>query len=138
MIELEISTDRKVQALDVTDLVANRDWPNGLLWVACPHTTAALVLGESDPEMLADYERIAAQLFVPFEPFRHQRNDNPNAAAHLVSSLAGTQLILPVREGRPVLGQYQRIIFIELDGPRQRRLQLTTIAAGPEPEWAAG
>lgn len=129
MVEVELRTERKIQALDVTSLVVNRHWPDGFLWVACPHTTAALVLGEADPEMLSDYERIAGELFAPFEPFRHHKNDNPNAAAHLVSSLAGTQLIVPVGEGRLLLGEYQRVVFLELDGPRTRRLLLASIGA---------
>ncbi len=124
MIELELRTERKIQALDVTDLVSARAWPDGFVWVSCPHTTAALVLGESDQEMLEDYERVAAELFAPYEPFKHHKNDNPNAAAHLVSSLAGSQLLLPVFGGGLALGEYQRLVFLELDGPRRRRLQV--------------
>jgi secondary thiamine-phosphate synthase enzyme len=134
MIELQLHTERHIQALDVTEQVSSRRWPNGFLWIACPHTTAALVLGEADPEMLADYEKAAAGLFAPFEPFAHHKNDNPNAASHLLSSVAGSQLVLPVIDGRLALGEYQRIVFLELDGPRTRRLQLATLAAGASPE----
>jgi len=130
MIELSLATERKVQALDVTEAVHERTWPDGFLWVGCPHTTAAIIVGESDPDMLADYERVATELFAPFEPFRHHRNDNPNAAAHLVSSLAGAQLLLPVVDGRVQLGTYQRLIFLELDGPKPARtLRIGSVAA---------
>lgn len=132
--EIPVETRATVQAIDLTDRIAARTYPDGLLWIACPHTTAALVIGEADEDMLADYERVAATWFASYEPFRHHRNDNPNAAAHLVSSLAGTQLLVPVRDGRLVLGTWQRIVFIELDGPKSRRIQLASIPtlAGPE------
>jgi secondary thiamine-phosphate synthase enzyme len=126
--EIELSTTRSIEARDVTDLVAGRSYPDGLLWVSCPHTTGALLLCESDPEMLADLERVAAGLFATFEPFRHRKNDNPNAAAHLFSSLMGTQLLIPVVDGTLRLGTYQRLIFLELDGPRKRRIQTASVA----------
>jgi thiamine phosphate synthase YjbQ (UPF0047 family) len=78
--------------------------------------------------MLRDLERCAVDLLRPLEPFQHNKNNNPNAAAHLFSSLMGTQLLLPF-EGRVVLGTYQRIVFLELDGPRTRRVQLKHLFA---------
>jgi secondary thiamine-phosphate synthase enzyme len=133
MMRIDIRTERAIQALDVTEAVLERSWPDGWLVLSAPHTTAALILGESDPEMLEDYEKVAAGLVAPFEPFKHHRNDNPNANAHVISSFAGTQLLLPVEEGRLMLGTWQRIIFIELDGPKSR-----TILAGSVPTIAAG
>lgn len=127
MIALQVRTEARIQALDVTDLVTERAWPDGLLWLSCPHTTAALVIGEADEDMLRDYERLAGELFEPYQPFRHHKNDNPNAAAHLLSSIAGTQLLLPIHSGRLVLGTFQRIVFLELDGPKPRQVRLASI-----------
>jgi secondary thiamine-phosphate synthase enzyme len=125
MIEIEITSTAGIEARDITDLVQAHGHADGdgFLWVSCPHTTAALLLCESDPEMRRDLERCAEDLLAPLEPFQHNKNNNPNAAAHLFSSLMGTQLLLPF-EGKVVLGTYQRIVFLELDGPRTRRLQL--------------
>lgn len=131
MSSLTVATTRAVEAIDITDRVAARRWPDGLLLVSVPHTTTALVLGEADPEMLEDYERVARDMFATWEPFRHHRNDNPNAAAHLVSSLAGTQLLLPVRDGALVLGTWQRVLLLELDGPKVRRVDVTGVATQP-------
>ena len=119
--DLALATARPVQALDITDRITDQIWPDGFLWIGCPHTTAAILIGESDPEMLEDIERVAAELFAPYEPFKHHKNDNPNAAAHLVSSFVGSQVLLPVQEGRLLLGTYQRIVFLELDGPKPVR-----------------
>lgn len=129
MRRIEVSSSRTIEAIDVTDLVTALAWPDGWLILSVPHTTAALIIGENDPEMLEDYEKVAAQLPVPFEPFRHHRNDNPNAAAHVISSLAGTQLLLPVEAGKVVLGTWQRLIFIELDGPKTRTIMAGSAAA---------
>jgi secondary thiamine-phosphate synthase enzyme len=129
MRKIEVVTERSVQALDVTDRITGQAWPDGWLILSVPHTTAALIIGENDPEMLEDYEKVALQLPAPFEPFKHHRNDNPNAAAHVISSLAGTQLILPVEASEVVLGTWQRIIFIELDGPKTRTIMCGSAAA---------
>ena len=132
MIELELASERHIQALDLTDRIIDRDYPDGFLWLGCPHTTAALIVCEADAEMLADVETVAGGLLTGFTPFQHHKNDNPNGAAHLFSSLAGTQLLLPVVKGRVQLGTYQRIVFVELDGPRQgRRVQLESLAREP-------
>lgn len=128
MRELQIETQRRVEARDITDLVTSLPNPDGFLWLSCPHTTAALLLSESDPDMLTDLEHCALKLFAPLEPFSHNKNNNPNASAHLFSSLMGTHLLLPV-EGRVQLGTYQRIVFLELDGPRSRRIHLKHLAA---------
>jgi secondary thiamine-phosphate synthase enzyme len=131
MRRLDVASTRAVEAIDITERLTEQTWPDGWLLASIPHTTAALIVGEADPEMLEDYERIAAELFASYEPFKHHRNDNPNAAAHLMSSIAGTQLLLPVRDGRLDLGTYQRIILLELDGPKTRRVDLGSIAAQP-------
>jgi secondary thiamine-phosphate synthase enzyme len=127
LIEFQLQSQARIQTVDITDLVTSREWPDGLLWLSTPHTTVSLVIGEADEDMLADYERVAGKLFEPYQPFRHHKNDNPNAAAHLLSSFGGTQLLLPVVAGRPVLGTHQRIVFIELDGPKARRLKVASI-----------
>lgn len=139
MIELKLETSAAIQAIDITDRVTALAWPDGFAWIGCPHTTAALVIGEGDPDMLEDYERVARDTYAPYEPFKHHRNDNPNAPAHLVSSFAGTQLLFPVVGSRLVLGTFQRIVLIELDGPKPGRvIKLASLPAGPDPVVTEG
>jgi secondary thiamine-phosphate synthase enzyme len=126
--EISVTTSRKLQALDITDAIASLTHPGALAWVGCPHTTAGLVLCEADAEMLVDLERTVGSLLEPLEPFSHHKNGNPNAAAHLMSILLGSDLMLPCKDGRLDLGTYQRIIFVELDGPRSRRIRVIHIA----------
>jgi secondary thiamine-phosphate synthase enzyme len=127
MTEVELTSSRPIEARDITPLVAAQADHDGLLWLSAPHTTCALLLSEADDELLNDLERVAAELLRPLEPFAHHKNDNPNAAAHLLSGLAGTQLLVPVAAGGLRLGTYQRIVFLELDGPRPRRVRIEQV-----------
>jgi secondary thiamine-phosphate synthase enzyme len=111
----------------VTDLVNEQTLADGFVWISIPHTTGALFLSEADAELLADLEKLGKELLRPYEPFRHRKNGNPNGAAHIFASLIGSQLVLPVVGGRVQMGEYQHLIFLELDGPRLRRLQLASL-----------
>lgn len=133
MKDIVIESKRAIEALDVTDRIPVLAGA-AFLWLATPHTTAALVLCEADEEMLEDIERAAAALPRPLEPFHHARDGKPNAPAHLVSALAGTQLLLPVCDGRLGLGTWQRVVFLELDGPKRRRLLVSAIGGAATSE----
>ena len=131
MLRLELATSRPVQAVDITERLTARRWPDGLLLVSVEHTTAALFLGESGSEMFADYERVAEGLVEAYGPFQHERWNPGNAQSHVLSSFFGTQRLLPVTDGRLDLGTWQRLIFLELDGPRQRSIAVMSLAAQP-------
>jgi thiamine phosphate synthase YjbQ (UPF0047 family) len=47
-----------------------------------------------------------------------------NADAHLRALLLGHNLTLQISGGEVVLGQWQRILMAELDGPRARSLRI--------------
>jgi secondary thiamine-phosphate synthase enzyme len=126
-----VATSRPIEAIDITDELTRRRWPDGLLLVSVEHTTAALFLGESGSEMFADYERVAAGLVAAHGPFQHERWNPGNAQSHVLSSFIGTQRLLPVSDGRLDLGTWQRLILLELDGPRQRSLAIMSLAAQP-------
>ncbi|MGB3909787.1 MAG: YjbQ family protein [Pseudolysinimonas sp.] len=127
---ITIETDRPYQATDVTDLVM-RAVPAGhpAVVVSVPHTTCALFLSEVDDELLRDLERVGETLLGQFEPFTHARNGIANGAAHIVSSIFGTSVVLTVGDGTLQLGRYQRIVLLELDGPKQRLLEVQEIRA---------
>jgi len=128
MLRFELSTSRSTLALDITDLFMQRAWPDGLLLVSVEHTTAAIFLGESGSEMFADYERVAANLIEGYGPWQHEVWNPGNAQSHVLSSFIGGQLLLPVSDGRLDVGTWQRVIFLELDGPRQRHIAVASLA----------
>ena len=124
--ELVISSSEKQEVLNITDRIktALSDYDDGLIVITIPHTTAALIIGEDDEELRKDYLTVSEKLLLPLGPFKHIRNNNPNAAAHIMSSAFGTNISLPLRDGTLDLGKYQNIIFIELDGPKERTINL--------------
>ncbi len=65
---------------------------------------------------------------IPKLKYRHPHNP-AHVPAHLASSIIGPSVTVPVVDGQLVLGTWQRIILVELDGPRERELVVTNLAA---------
>lgn len=111
--EIVIITDQVQRAL------AGMASGDGICTIVTPHTTCAISVNENaDPDVPADVVR-ALRAMIPQVDFRHGEG---NSDAHLLSMLIGTSLAWPYRNGRLVLGTWQGIYFIELDGPRQRKV----------------
>lgn len=91
------------------------------------HTTAALTTADLDPgtdlDMLDAFEAMIPKLH-----YRHPHNP-AHVPDHILSSLIGPSVALPFEGGRILLGTWQRIVLIELDGPRERELVVTVTAA---------
>lgn len=127
MIQLEtlVESTAARQVIDVTDRLEPwaREIGEGLLWIESPHTTASLMICESDEKLDSDFVRMAERLLQQIGPFSHDRNGNPNAEAHMLSAMIGSQQLLPVSDGALCLGTYQRVLLLELDGPKHRTLR---------------
>ena len=92
---------------------------DGICTIVVPHTTCAISVNENaDPDVPADLTK-ALRAMIPRVDFQHGEG---NSDAHLLSMLIGTSLSWPYRSGRLVLGTWQGIYFIELDGPRERQV----------------
>lgn len=99
----------------------------GLACASVPHTTCALIVNEDEVGLRLDILRLVREVLQPIEkkaPFAHDRVDD-NAMAHLTSIFFQPSLTLPVAGGAPVLGAWQALLLVELDGPRQRTLRVT-------------
>jgi secondary thiamine-phosphate synthase enzyme len=121
MVTITVESREREQLIDITDEVGKlvRGVDEGVVWLHCPHTTAALTIQENaDPALREDYLEHLAKL-VPQPGFRH---DEGNADAHIKSSLIGTTQPVLVEQGKLVLGRWQAIYFVELDGPRRRQV----------------
>ena len=94
----------------------------GSCLVFCPHTTAAITLNEnSDPDVMHD---LLIGLDSAFPDDRRFRHGEGNSAAHLKSSVVGASELVPIHEGKLVLGIWQDIYFCEFDGPRSRTVHI--------------
>ncbi|HSP34448.1 MAG TPA: secondary thiamine-phosphate synthase enzyme YjbQ [Thermoanaerobaculia bacterium] len=92
---------------------------DGICTIVTPHTTCAISVNENaDPDVPADLAK-ALRAMVPNIRFEHGEG---NSDAHLLSTIIGTSLSWPYKHGKLVFGTWQGIYFIELDGPRERKV----------------
>lgn len=128
MIELRIHTSAKREMVDLTarvaDIVAQSGVTDGLCNVYVPHATAAIVVNENDDPNVCVDVLDALDRLIPDGVWRHDRVDG-NAAAHIQATILGPGETLPVHQGRLVLGTWQAVMLVELDGPRSRRVVVT-------------
>jgi len=132
---LVVTTHQPIQFLDITDEVAElvrvAGVREGVANVFSRHTTAAVCIQEAEPLLLEDLrdflERNApAEAHYRHNDFRvrtvHMHDDeSPNGHAHCLQLMLGTSESIPVADGELLLGQWQRIFLVELDGPRASR-----------------
>jgi secondary thiamine-phosphate synthase enzyme len=133
MHEIPIKTERRTQLIDITDQVKEAlGSVNGaaaaLIYV--PHTTAGVTINEgADPLVAQDLENALVKLVDDGWDWKHVEDpDGPNAPSHVRSSLINPQVLVPVRGGELALGTWQGIFFCEFDGPRERKVYVTTLA----------
>lgn len=123
---IEVHTTSHRQMVNITDRVAAaiEGSGDGLCHVFVPHTTAAVVINESaDPDVARDLVA-AYEAMVPSIPFNHAEG---NSDAHLMATLLGSSVTVPVEDDRLCLGTWQGIFFVELDGPRLRKVRVTLL-----------
>jgi len=130
--ELTLRTERKTQLIEITDLVRDAlGDPNGAsaALVYVPHTTAGIAINERiDPALVDDLENAFTKVVSDEWEWKHSDADGPNAPSHARASLASSpQVLVPLRDGRLGLGTYQGIFFCEFDGPRDRKVYVTTL-----------
>jgi secondary thiamine-phosphate synthase enzyme len=130
---LLVQTDQRIELIDVTDAVIERIRVSGIregiasLWSL--HTTCALLVNEAQKALHADILRALEEVvardadWMHNDP-QHSDCDRMNADSHLRAMFLGHSVTLQVSAGEPVLGQWQRLLVGEMDGPRERTLRL--------------
>ena len=132
MREFEVSTERKTQAVDVTERV--REALNGAdgasaALVFVPHTTAGVVIQEhADPAVARDLERALERIVDEGWGWEHVEEGEENAPSHVRAALTASSVLVPVRDGDLALGRWQGIFLCEFDGPRTRRVYVSALA----------
>jgi secondary thiamine-phosphate synthase enzyme len=123
---LQISTHKKHEIIDITDQIQQQlPNQNGLINVFILHTTAAITTADLDPGTDEDFLDFLKSL-VPDLNWRHPHNP-AHAPDHLLSSVIGPEVNVPLQNGKLQLGTWQRIVLVELDGPRQRNIEITCL-----------
>jgi secondary thiamine-phosphate synthase enzyme len=131
-----LETRERVELVDLTErvmsLVRQAGVREGFVNVWSLHTTCALFINEFQTALLADIKAFLERA-VPREGAYthndpvHSDCDRLNTDSHLRAMLLGHSLTLQVSGGEVVLGQWQRILAAELDGPRARSLRVQIV-----------
>ena len=128
---IEIRTSRRVEVIDITSEVQREversGVEEGIAVVYTLHTTTAIIVNENEPGLVEDVVLVLDRLVPRGAGYSHDNVDN-NADAHLRAILLGNSVVVPVSNGRLELGTWQRIMFVELDGPRNRRVIVKVVS----------
>lgn len=126
--EFEIKTSKRREIVDITDRIENivkkSKIKNGICLIFLPHATAAMILEENEPGLVNDIERTVGKLFPKEGSYEHDMVDD-HVIAHLASGFIGQSRVYPIKNGEIVRGTWQKALFLELDGPRLRRISIT-------------
>jgi thiamine phosphate synthase YjbQ (UPF0047 family) len=146
--EISLKTTKWQEAIDITELVEKvieRESGKAAL-LFNPSTTSALTINEGyDKAVMRDVLNIIDEL-TPRLDFEHHKvlsedfgiSGNPNSKedfryregnspAHAKASLIGSSLLIPIKDNKLLLGQYQKIFFLEFDGPKERKIEVSII-----------
>ena len=135
---LTVPTEERVELIDVTDriveLVVASGIRDGIVSLWSMHTTFAIFMNESQKALHADIKRLLETMVARDAGWMHNDPahsdcDRSNADAHLRAMLLGHSLTLQISGGELVLGQWQRVLVAELDGPRSRTLRVQMMGA---------
>ena len=123
---LKIKTKYKSEVIDITnelkEAVIKSGVKNGILNIFCPHTTANVILFENSDASLKRDLLVMLKDIVPIKNYNHN-----NARAHLKAALLRNNLSLIVENAEIMLGKWQGIYVVELDGPREREVYIKVI-----------
>src|SRR5271165_3282318 len=124
---MELKTVEPLQFVDITDPI--RDWvassgiAEGLLTLMSLHTTARININEREPQLQRDMTAYLTRLVPRDGAWLHNLNagdGRDNAHSHLLGLLMSSSETIPIQKGDLILGRWQSIFFVELDGPRDR------------------
>ena len=131
MQEIRVRTERRTQLLDITGKVQEAvDGANGAgaALVFVPHTTAGVTINEhADPAVARDFEAALERIVSEDWPWQHIEEGEENAPTHIRAAFMGSDVLVPVRDGRLALGTWQGIFLCEFDGPRERSVYVTAL-----------
>ena len=138
---IAIETAERFELVDITDrlrtFLSRAGVSDGLLSVWSMHTTCAVFINEAQRALHADIKRALEQMIARETDWmhndpKHSDCERSNADSHLRAMLLGHGLTLQISGGELVLGQWQRVLAAELDGPRTRSLRLQALGVNSQ------
>ncbi len=130
-IVIEIQTSSRAELIDITDrvraMVGQSGIENGICVISTRHTTSGIIINENERGLRKDILEMLEALVPEDKSYAHNQIDN-NAHSHLRAVLLGMSETIPIEDGHLVLGTWQSIFFVELDGPRTRNINVKIIS----------
>lgn len=124
---------------DIKKIVKKSGILNGIAFIFSLHTTCSVKINENEPLLLEDMGRFLNKLAPVDDEYKHNDftirtvnmcdDECKNGHAHCQQSLMGTGEFVPIKGGDLVLGQWQRVLLIELDKPRERKILVELMGA---------
>jgi|SRR3972149_8135570 len=127
---MDIQTKTRIELIDITDrvraLVKESGIKDGICVISTRHTTSSIIVNENERGLRTDILDMLKEIVPENKNYAHNSIDN-NADSHLRAALLGMSETIPIEDGHLVLGTWQSIFFVELDGPRDRSVNVTII-----------
>ena len=125
----QVKTSKKDQIVDITDqlneIIKKSNKKSGVCILSAVHTTCGLTTADLDPgtdlDLLDTFRKM-----LPKISYRHP-HDPSHTPDHILSSIIGTSLSLVFENQTLSLGTWQRVILVELNGPRTRQIAYSLI-----------
>lgn len=138
---VKLHTKEQLQFIDITDevleFVSESGVQNGLINIQTLHTTTGVIVNENEPLLIEDMKVILEKTASQEHVYTHDDfsirtvnmcdDECANGHAHCKAIHLSTNVTLNLVEGRPHMGTWQRIIFIELDRSRPREYSVTVM-----------
>jgi len=124
---MRIKTSKKDEIVDITDrvqkVIDEEEVESGVCLIFVKHTTCALTTADLDPGTDKDLLDALRNL-LPKLDYRHP-HDPEHAPDHILSSIIGPSLTVPIVDGKLSLGTWQKVVLVELNGPKEREIEIT-------------
>lgn len=129
---MDIQTTTRTELIDITDrvraVVKESGTKDGICVISTRHTTSGIIVNENERGLRKDILEMLETLVPENKSYAHNQIDN-NADSHLRAVLLGNSATIPIEDGHLVLGTWQSIFFVELDGPRTRNVNIKIIGS---------
>ncbi len=127
--EFVVDTSSRQEIIDITEeidkLIFEYGVKEGVCNVFTKHATAAIIINENaDPNILDDFIKGINKIVPEHDNYKHDKIDN-NAASHIKAALLGPSETIPIKESKLMLGTWQSVMLVDLDGPKKRKVEIT-------------
>lgn len=106
----------------ISEIVKESKVKDGICLIFVAHSTCALTTIEYEEGAIKDLKRILEKI-APMDGFyeHNKKWRDDNGYAHIRAALIGPSLVIPIEDGKLVLGTWQQLVLIDFDNrPRER------------------